>query len=271
MNKFWLAAAMLGSASVAQAADLPVLRGGFTDGLTTTRVVNWEGFYVGGQGGYGSMDANLGNGNSGMLNDLLSGYLIDSEMGVSSWKFPGGKQSSRSAVFGAFGGYNAQWEDVVIGLEASYMHGSFSAASTATKGVDQQLSDGLFHDVSATSSTGISITDMATFRGRAAYAWGSFLPYMFGGFALGNANITRSVLVQDYVSQVQYGPGTSLVPFSGSEGLHNHLIYGYTLGLGVDMNLTGGLFMRAEWEYVRFTNQVDVSMNTARLGLGYKF
>lgn len=52
---------------------------------------------------------------------------------------------------------------------------------------------------------------------------------------------------------------------------HNHLIYGYTGGLGFDVNITGGLFMRAEWEYVRFTSTVDTTINTVRAGLGYKF
>ena len=52
---------------------------------------------------------------------------------------------------------------------------------------------------------------------------------------------------------------------------YNHLIYGYTAGLGIDVDLIGGLFMRAEWEYVRFTSQVDTSINTVRAGLGYKF
>ena len=35
--------------------------------------------------------------------------------------------------------------------------------------------------------------------------------------------------------------------------------------------LVGGLFLRAEWEYVRFTSSVDTSINTVRAGLGYKF
>jgi opacity protein-like surface antigen len=39
----------------------------------------------------------------------------------------------------------------------------------------------------------------------------------------------------------------------------------------MDINLIGGLFMRGEWEYVRFTASVDTSINTVRLGLGYKF
>jgi opacity protein-like surface antigen len=29
--------------------------------------------------------------------------------------------------------------------------------------------------------------------------------------------------------------------------------------------------MRAEWEYARFVDQIEVNMNTVRAGLGYKF
>jgi opacity protein-like surface antigen len=35
--------------------------------------------------------------------------------------------------------------------------------------------------------------------------------------------------------------------------------------------LAAGLFLRAEWEYVRFASSVDTSVNTVRAGLGYKF
>jgi outer membrane immunogenic protein len=122
-----------------------------------------------------------------------------------------------------------------------------------------------------TSSSAISISDMATFRARAAYAWGCFLPYAFAGFALGNANITQSVLVTDAVSLTRFGSFTQLAPLSADSAIHNHLIYGYTAGLGIDINLYAGLFMRAEWEYVRFTDIIDTSINTVRVGLAYKF
>ena len=58
---------------------------------------------------------------------------------------------------------------------------------------------------------------------------------------------------------------------SAAEAQHNHLLYGYSAGLGVDVNLIGGLFLRAEWEYLRFTTVTDVNINTVRAGLGYKF
>ena len=275
MRRFLLAAVMFGAAaSGAQAADLPdfpVLRGGFTEGFTAPPV-NWRGFYIGGQAGYGSSDEKFSGTNSDMLATLLDHNVIQ-EMQVSQWNLGLGGQSARTSAFGAFAGYNAQWDDVVLGLEASYMHASFGGASHATKELvsGAALSDGFFHDVAVDSSASISITDMATFRGRAAYAWGCFLPYAFGGFALGNADILRSVTVHDAVSLLITGPFVPLGTLNATDGVHNHLIYGYTAGLGVDVNLIGGLFMRAEWEYVRFTSSIDTNINTVRAGLGYKF
>ena len=153
------------------------------------------------------------------------------------------------------------------------MHGKFGGTSTASKELvsGAALSDSFFHDVRVDSSASIAISDLATFRARAAYAWGCFLPYAFGGFALGKADISHSVTVHDAVSPTISGPFTSLATLNATDAVHNHLVYGYTGGLGVDVNLVGGLFMRAEWEYVRFTSTVDTSINTVRAGLGYKF
>jgi len=35
--------------------------------------------------------------------------------------------------------------------------------------------------------------------------------------------------------------------------------------------LAGGLFMRGEWEYLKFVGPIDTSINTVRGGLGYRF
>ena len=274
MRRFLLAVVLCGAVTTAHAADmpdLPTLRGSYTDGLNTSRV-NWQGFYFGGQGGYGSSDENFSGSNANMLAALLDHNVIQ-EMQVSQWNLGLGKQSSRSSAYGAFTGYNWQWDDVVVGLEASYVHGKFGGTFTASKELvsGAALSDSFFHDVRVDSSASIAISDMATFRARAAYAWGCFLPYAFGGFALGKADISHSVTVHDAVSPTISGPFTSLATLSATDAVHNHLVYGYTGGLGVDVNLVGGLFMRAEWEYVRFTSTVDTSINTVRAGLGYKF
>ena len=274
MRVILLAATMCGIAAGAQAADLsdlPILRGAVSEGMTTSRV-NWQGFYIGGQGGYGSSDENFSGSNANMLATLLDHNVIQ-EMQVSQWNLGLGKQSSRSSAYGGFVGYNWQWTDVVVGLEASYMHGSFGGASQASKALvsGSALSDSLFHSVAVDSSAAIAVSDMATLRARAAYAWGCFLPYAFAGVALGNADISRSVVVHDAVSNTIAGPFAPLATLTATNVQHNHLVYGYSGGLGVDVNLIGGLFMRAEWEYIRFSAAVDTSINTVRAGLGYKF
>jgi len=108
---------------------------------------------------------------------------------------------------------------------------------------------------------------------RAGYAVGQFLPYMFGGFALGQANIVRTARIFGTEDNAAAAPGFTHVNFdvSATNGQYSHLIYGYTAGLGLDVNLVGGLFLRAEWEYVRFTSSTDTNLNTVRAGLGYKF
>jgi outer membrane immunogenic protein len=275
MRRFVLAALMFGVACGAHAADLsdlPILRGSFIDGPGAPSV-NWQGYYIGAQGGYGASDENFNGSTSDMIAALLADTTIESEMGVSQWNLGLGKASARTSAFGAFAGYNSQWDDVVVGLEASYLHGSFGGSSTASRTLvsSAALSDGFFHSVTATSSSTISISDLATLRARAAYAYGCFLPYLFGGIALGNADITRSASVQDAVSLTALGTYTPLQPLSNNNTQHGHLIYGYSAGLGVDVNLVGGLFLRAEWEYIRFASSVDTSVNTVRGGLGYKF
>jgi outer membrane immunogenic protein len=286
MRGLIIAAMTFGAVSAVQAADmpdLPVLRGAFTDGLTSSRV-NWQGGYIGAQGGYGSSDENFNGSTSNMIAALLANTTIESGLQVSKWNLGLGKESARTSGFGGFAGYNSQWDDVVIGIESSYLHGGFGGSSTASKSLvsSAPLSDGFYHAVTATSQAAISISDMATFRARAGYAFGSFLPYMFGGVALGDADITRTVNVQDKYAPTFAGvvascptppnsPPPYCVPLSSTQAQHGHLIYGYSAGLGVDVNLIGGLFLRAEWEYIRFTASVDTNINTVRAGLGYKF
>jgi opacity protein-like surface antigen len=276
MRRLLLAAMIIGAAQGAYAADmpdLPVLRGSLPDGLSTTRAV-WQGYYVGGQASYGSSDESFGGSNNAMTSGLLSNTIIEQQMGVSNWGLNFGKQSHRSTGFGGFAGYNSQWDDVVIGIEGSYIHGEYGGSATSVERRISTLSDGYSHDVTSSATSAINITDMATLRGRAGYVMGNFLPYVFGGFALGNANISRSVGVLDVPTFASNPPPAVVLPrafLSADEAQHNHLVYGYSAGVGVDVQLIGGLFARAEYEYVRFTSSVDTSINTVRLGLGYKF
>ncbi|HVV42174.1 MAG TPA: outer membrane beta-barrel protein [Nitrobacter sp.] len=271
MRGLLLAAVILGAAQSAQAADMPdfpPLRGSLPDGLSTTRTV-WQGFYVGGQAGMGESDMNFAGATNDVTAKLLANTVIENEMNVSDWPVMG-KKSQRGTGYGGFVGYNSQWDDVVLGVEANYLHGNFGGSDSGSMSRFYSASDGYTHYVSYNANAAMAIQDMGTLRVRGGYVWGSFLPYIFGGVALGQANITRTASISD--NQVNNTTGQT-IPFTASmtDAQNAHLIYGYSAGLGVDVNLMAGLFLRAEWEYVRFTSSIDTDINTVRVGLGYKF
>lgn len=272
MRRIVLAMMIAGVVQSAQAADLPdltdlpILRGSLRE---SPRYARWQGFYVGGQAGTGSSDMNFAGATRDLVAKLLVNTSIENVGQVSDWPVMG-KKSQRGNGFGGFAGYNAQWGDAVLGVEANYIHGEFGGADSGT--MSRIFDAGAYSnsvDYSATSR--FKIKDMGSLRARAGYAWGSFLPYAFGGVSLGRADVYKSATVSG--TQVLIAPPNTVVPFSlsATEGQSNRFIYGYAAGLGVDMMLFSNLFVRAEWEYLKFVGPVDTSINTVRGGVGYRF
>jgi len=271
MRRLVLAVVMLGAMSGVQAADLsdlPILRG--TQGLTTARV-NWQGIYIGGQGSFGTADMNFTGSTRTVAAALLANTSIEAGGQVSSWPVGGGKVSTHGHGYGGFAGYNSQWDDVILGVEFNYIHGKFGGSATGTMGRSFVDPAGFLDNITYTSTSSIAISDAGTLRIRGGYAFGSFLPYLFGGVALGQANITKMAHITGTQVNLSAPFQTINVNLSATDGIYSHLIYGYSTGIGVDVMLYSGLFLRAEWEYIRFASSVDTSINTVRAGLGYKF
>ncbi len=275
MRRLMVVAAMIAVAQSAQAADLPdfsdlpVLRGSYQDGI----VPRWQGFYVGGQAAYGSSDHNFNGATRDIAAQQLALTTVEQVLGVSTWPVIGGKISHQNNAFGAFAGYNTQWDDVVIGLDASYMHGNFGAAASGNMS-RQITSNDVNYSADATSVASIKYTDVLTLRARAGYAIGSFLPYAFGGVALGLADSVRSSTIRSTGTYVGTGTPTISdydVTYSNTEAKHGRLMTGYTFGVGAEAMLFGNFFARGEFEYIRFSGPIDTSINTVRGGLGYKF
>jgi len=251
MRRILLAAIMFGAASGAQAADLPFLRGSFTDGLTTQKVF-WQGYYVGGQLSYGSSDSKLP---SNINSDMQSTFRAPDDVSY-LWR-PLGQAHNLTSGFGAFAGYNSQWEDVVVGVEANYIHGGFRAYSNS---MGVRLNPDLTTQSITHSSAVIKLSDFGSLRLRAGYIMGCFLPYAFVGAGFGGQTIDRSISV---------APDPVLPPWTADT--KTKLVYGYSAGVGMDVMLVGGLFTRVEYEYQRVTSNIESNINTVRVGLGYKF
>jgi outer membrane immunogenic protein len=299
MRRFVLAAMMFGAVTGARAADLsdlPILRGSVPPSLSTTSR-NWDGWYVGGQVGYESSNMDFSRSIVSLTNFIFRNSVL--QQPTSQWSLLN-KNSAQGSSFGAFVGRNYQWDDVVIGFEANYNYmnkiassssNSLSLAIANPAGSSPPPNHTYTYNTTLTGAAAATIKDVVTFRGRVGWAGGDFMPYMFGGVAVGRMDVSRSVtsnvVLRDdqtvtqtdafgNVTTFNLAPVFSNVPtlsVTSSEHKTNAFVPGYTAGLGLEYCLWGGLFMRAEYEYVKFLSVKDttISLNSVRAGIGYKF
>ncbi len=202
------------AAGQARAADLggSYLRGSYSPAVE--RPVRWDGVYLGGQIGYSNMKVDFSN-------TLDSGDLPN--------------KTTDSTSYGGFFGYNWQVDpDLVLGLELGY---------TRPSSLDTRSSNG-------TDSASYKLVDYGTFRARAGYAFGQFLPYAELGLGVGRIDYTTPTASRD-----------------------NAYALALVGGLGIDVALLPNVFLRAEWEYAYFTpvGHTASGVNTGRVGLGVRF
>lgn len=295
MRGLLLAAVMLGTVSAAHAADLsdlPILRGGFTDGLSKTSH-NWDGFYVGGNFGYTTDSSDFGQSVVGLTNYIFRDSVLQGP--TSTWSLLK-TNTTQGTNFGGFVGRNWQWYDAVLGLEGTYTY--FNNLKTSSSGYnaldivnppgDVQPTGVTNHYLTTlTGSASAQVKDMVTLRGRVGWDGGDFMPYMFAGAAVGRMDVSRTVtsdvkLRQDATVTDGFGnvitiTGTPVQIDAQSQTQSQHktnaFVAGWVAGLGFEYCLWNGLFARVEYEYVKFSPVMNtsVTLNNARVGLGYKF
>src|SRR3954452_25633197 len=200
MRRFLLVAAIVGTATAAQAADMPdFLRGSLTPVAPVNR--NWEGWYVGGRVDYSSSEIDFSHSTKSLTNFLLRNSVLADP--VSQWSLLS-KNHAQGTGFGGFVGRNYQWTDVVLGLEANYNYINRFASSSANSmplaivnppGDAPPAGHTYTYNTSLSGDAAMQIKDVVTFRGRAGWAGGNFLPYMFGGVAVGRTDVSRSSTV----------------------------------------------------------------------------
>ena len=210
------------AAGPAAAADMP---GNFyLRGSLSSEPSQWAGYYVGVSVGYSKLNS-------------------DFSSSIPSFSLSSGANET-GASFGGFIGYNTQeWDpSLVLGLELDYNWLSLETISTNSLG-------------GVTGTASYKLIDYATFRGRAGYTIGQFLPYAFVGAAVG---------------QVDYSATTT----SGfNQSRDNAFPVGFATGVGLDVLLLPNVFLRGEWEYIAFSpvGGINTTVNTGRVGLGLRF
>jgi outer membrane immunogenic protein len=290
MRRLLIAAATFGSVSAVQAADMPDFLRGSISAPAPTR--NWDGWYVGGQASYSAVASDFSKSVTGLTNFIFRDSVLQqptSEFGL----LP--KTTTQGTGFGAFVGRNYQWDDLVLGVEANYNY--FDKIGTSTSGFNSlaiidpggKISPEITttYGVTLTGRAAVQVKDAITFRGRAGWATGNFLPYVFGGLAVGRMDVSRSVTsavtrrddvtTTDIFGNTNTTRGPTLTVPAQSQTLieqrTNAFVAGWTGGLGLEYLLWGCVFLRGEWEYVKFLSvkNTSVQANNLRFGIGYKF
>jgi opacity protein-like surface antigen len=263
----------------AYAGDFDILRGSQSVGPAT--YTRWSGFYVGGQVGYSDGNTDYSKATSSLVAFSLRELALENEQHPSDWQVLG-RTDTGAVGYGAFAGFNSQWQDLILGIEANYNHTSFSSVAPSSPIGRVTSAGGNTYDVHLSGTATLGLIDFGSVRARAGLAFGSILPYGFIGVALGRANYTRTSLAEG-----QENPNSPpVVPcdtvakpscvdfsFANSESKNSALTYGLSVGGGVDVALTPNIFVRGEFEYVRFApiGDILVSVASARLGAGVKF
>jgi outer membrane immunogenic protein len=248
-----------------------VLRGAFGSSGSTTR---WDGINFGVQLGLTNMNTDFGNSSSALIAYSLRNTTVENEFDPSSWTtLPSSTTNSRQ--YGAFLGYNWQWDQLVIGADIAYNNTS-PLQTGASDSISRMVttSDTYVNTVSITAQSSLKMIDYAAMRARFGYSMGQFLPYAVLGGAVGRFNYATTATttvsgVSSTATPSTYGP----IADTESNSRNNAITGGVLVGLGLDVAVTPNVFLRAEWEFIAFAplGGITANINTGRVGIGARF
>lgn len=222
-----LAASILaGATTVASAADLGRYEGGsMKDGPVYALPATWTGLYIGANAGYtwGEMDW----------------YVVDANRHLTP-DFSGG-------IFGGQIGYNKQFGNLVLGVEASY---SGSNAEGSAKCVNNGF------------DCNVELNSLFLVGPRLGYAFDRSLLYMTGGYALASITTSSTPDATGYTQDLDHS--------------------GWSIGGGIEHQITPNLILGVEYQHVELGSEMLVvpghsnrdlapDLDIVRARLNYKF
>ena len=197
---------------------------------------------------------------------LQIGMGVGDNRGTFSYATPDGFFGTPSFVTNAYGvlagahlGYNQQFDEWVVGLEASADITDVNKREQLGWSAPVQYDPNTFLPFCPTYSCGGSIDAnissyfQGSLRARAGHAWNRLLVYGTGGLAFGAFNVLSSAGGQDQFGNFYYAsaPGRSL------------WLTGWTGGVGAEYAITPRWSARAEWRYTDFGHIAEASTSSS--------
>ena len=195
-------------------------------------VFTWTGFYVGGTVGASWTKADTS------LNTVNGAQALYDPLDIPNLNAFGSPHFSQTnAIVGAKAGYNQQWGTWVLGVEGdiSWFRFNPTVANAGNPFIVTFPGGG-----SATISSSVSTSWLATIRGRAGFAADHWLIYATGGGAFANVGYSNN-----YRGFSPLGSGFEFEAASASQTR-----VGWAAGVGADYALSQHLVLSAEYLHV---------------------
>jgi outer membrane immunogenic protein len=260
-----IAALSLASGNAAMAADLPAHT--YTKAPLIDPGINWSGFYIGINAGYGRGNAPT----TLTLNDVEANFM---QPGIDNPLPP--KLHPEGFVGGGQLGYNAQFGAFVAGFEADLDYSNMRKTDSAT--------GAFFIGGSLTTTIETRLDWFGTVRGRLGILpTSNVLLFATGGLAYGNVRTTTTA--SNLPPFNCNGPGLAVYCATGTT---SGISVGWTAGGGIEYAFAPGWTVKAEYLYLDLGNRVvtfadrdvaggsltsstDFTAHIARAGLNHRF
>ena len=241
---------------------------------------DWSGFYLGGGAGMSDTKFKPSKGVGDLVNYAYRNTAIGQQNNLADLVSNLVEKRDSGATFFGILGYNYLFDDVILGFELdytrsnhSYSLGDYISREYARPGVSADR-----QGISIASNQGAALNDYATARLRMGWAYGRLMPYATFGGAVGRFN-TVSEISTDTQFRVNAGLANESIqqidgyPLTVGSRKKNVYAFGLSAGAGVDWALTDNLFLRAEYQIIRFAEVegTTVTVNTARVAAALKF
>jgi outer membrane immunogenic protein len=263
------------AADIASIADMPEIRGSVSDPVTP--FTSFAGFYVGAYGSYGTADVSLRKVGEKATRDLFKDTSVEAQVNPATMLRLGEDENSTGGG-GVFAGVTYQYEDVAWGFEVDYTRSKYETSSSnsiARALTYSNAGTSFLANITQTGEAKAKITDYMSFRGRAGYIMGAFMPYVTGGFSVARTDVTAHTATTINTFQIV---GTTNVPYatetrSFSREKKDKYSIGLTAGLGMDFAITNSFMLRAEYQFLWFPemNGAEAMVNVLKAGGAVKF